>query len=46
MEYAKKVLRFWMDNGVQGFEFDAPAEHVGASRPAVTASARSATASS
>ncbi|QAY72384.1 hypothetical protein ET445_02565 [Agromyces protaetiae] len=24
MDYAKKVLRFWMDNGVQGFEFDAP----------------------
>jgi hypothetical protein len=24
MEFAHRVLRFWMDNGVQGFEFDAP----------------------
>ena len=24
MEFAHQVLRFWMDNGVQGFEFDAP----------------------
>jgi len=24
MEFAKRVLQFWMDNGVQGFEFDAP----------------------
>lgn len=24
MEFAHEVLRFWMDNGVQGFELDAP----------------------
>lgn len=24
MSFAHRVLRFWMDNGVQGFEFDAP----------------------
>ena len=24
MDFAQKVLRFWMDNGVQGFELDAP----------------------
>ena len=24
MKFAQQVLRFWMDNGVQGFEFDAP----------------------
>jgi hypothetical protein len=24
MDFAKEVLAFWMDNGVQGFEFDAP----------------------
>lgn len=24
MEFAKSVMRYWMDNGVQGFELDAP----------------------
>jgi hypothetical protein len=28
-EYAKGVLRFWMDLGVQGFEFDAPPSYWG-----------------
>jgi hypothetical protein len=28
-EYAKDVLRFWMDLGVQGFEFDAPPSYWG-----------------
>ncbi|HWA18354.1 MAG TPA: hypothetical protein VG757_05105 [Devosia sp.] len=29
MEYAQRVMRFWMDLGVQGFVFDAPHTYLG-----------------
>lgn len=29
MDYAKRVMRFWMDLGVQGFVFDAPHTYLG-----------------
>jgi hypothetical protein len=32
-EFAKDVLRFWMDLGVQGFEFDAPPSYWGMQGP-------------